>query len=214
MDSPFSYLVEHWKIIIEAIAAAFGVACVYLNSRENIWGWPTAIVSVGLYVIIFFDSFLYSDFILNAIYVVLNAYGWYNWLYGGAEKDSLPITHIKVNEALMMTAMGIVGLLLLGYTFQSLTDASVPYWDAFTTSFSLVAMYLMAKKKLENWIYWIIVDPVAIGIYLYKELYITAALFAVYLGLAIYGYFHWRNLMHNQDKDLESKIEQIKGAIG
>ena len=214
LDSTFTYLVEHWKIITEAIAATFGVACVYLNSRENIWGWPTAIISVGLYVIIFFDSFLYSDFVLNAIYVVLNAYGWYNWLYGGEERDSLPITHMRMKEVWFMTTIGIAGLIFLGFTFQNLTDAAVPYWDAYTTSFSLIAMYLMAKKKLENWIYWIAVNPVAMGIYLYKELYITTTLFGVYLGLAIYGYFNWRNLMSKQDIEFENQAEQIKGSAG
>ena len=180
---------------IELLAVVFGLIAVYFNTREIVWAWPTGIIGVVLSGILFYQVRLYSDLILHVLYVGLGFYGWYEWLYGGKNRSTLRVTTLSPNQLLSLIALGGVGTLAVGYLFDRYTDADLAYWDAFTTSFSLVGQYMLAKKKLENWILWIVVDVVASGIYVYKELYLLALLYFLYLGLAPYGYHRWRKSM-------------------
>ncbi|MEM6647457.1 MAG: nicotinamide riboside transporter PnuC [Bacteroidota bacterium] len=178
--------------VLEFTAVVFGFLSVWLNTRQNIWVWPTGLVSVALYVLIFFDARLYADMGLQGVYIVLSLYGWWAWLYGGPEGDALPITRLTPKHGAILGAIGIAAMIGIGLSLDRLTDADIPYWDAFTTAFSLVAQWLMAKKILEHWLVWIVVDAVAIGVYIYKDLYLTAGLFAAFLVLAAIGYVAWR----------------------
>ena len=180
---------------IELLAVVFGLVAVIFNTREIVWGWPTGIVGVVLSGILFYQVRLYSDLILHVLYVVLGFYGWYEWVYGGKDKSVLPVSTLLPHQWLPLVALGGAGMVAIGYWFDRYTDADLAYWDAFTTSFSLAGQYLLAKKKLENWLLWIVVDAVASGIYLYKELYLLALLYFLYLGLAAYGYHRWRKSM-------------------
>ena len=194
LDAVIQYLSEPVHIV-EAISFITGLICVYLNTQENILGWPVGIVSVGLAVYVYWESFLYSDFILHIIYVILGFYGWYQWAYGGAKQTQLPITNLKTWPGWVLAVIiGTAGLFFMGWFFDTYTNADFAYWDAYTTSFSLVAQVLLARKKLENWLIWIAVDIVAVGIYYAKGLYFFTALFAGYLILAVYGYYQWRKL--------------------
>ena len=177
---------------IELFAVLFGLVAVYFNTREIVWGWPTGIVGVILSGMLFYEVRLYSDLILHGLYVILGFYGWYEWLYGGRNNATLQVTTLSSDTLLLLISLGGVGTAIIGYLFDRYTDADLAYWDAFTTSFSLVGQYMLAKKKLENWILWIVVDAVASGIYLYKGLYLLALLYFLYLGLAAYGYRNWR----------------------
>ncbi len=181
--------------IIEFFAFIFGIVAVYFNTREIVWGWPVGIVGVVLSGIVFFDALLYSDLALHVVYVVLGFYGWYEWLYGGRNQSVLKVSTLSYPVLALLIAAGTVGVVLIGYFFDKYTNADLPYWDAFTTSFSLVGQYMLAKKKIENWILWLVVDFVATGIYIYKELYWLALLYFLYLGLATYGYLNWRKSM-------------------
>ena len=194
-----------WMTILEWTGVIFGFICVYLNAIENIWGWPTGLVSVGIYIFIFLDAKLYADFALQIFFLISGIYGWYYWLYGGKEKDDLPITSSSIKDWGLYVIIGIAGLLLIGYLFDTFTDASLAYWDAYTTSFSLVAQVLMARKKIENWLIWIGVDIIAIGIYYYKDLTPTAILYTGYLVLATIGYLNWRKKMKAQSEVLVSE---------
>ena len=177
--------------IIEAIATVFGILCGGLMVRRIIWCWPAGIIQVALYVYIFYEAQLYSDMILHVIYIFLNAYGWYHWLHGGEAQKALTVTMLGQKFwGWVLLAVG--GTALWGFTMGKLTDASVPYADAFTTVVSLVAQWLMVRKKVESWILWIVVDIAAIAIYWYKGLYITTGLYAVFLVLAVLGYADWR----------------------
>jgi nicotinamide mononucleotide transporter len=177
--------------LIEAVATFFGLLCVWFTIKENIWCWPAGIVQVSLYIFVFYDSKLYSDMVLHIIYVFLNAYGWYHWLYKKNEKAELSVS--DVGKQLTVWIIGcIIGTAVLGYLMTTYTDASFPYSDAFITIASLIAQWLLAKKKLESWYFWIIVDVVAVGVYGLKELYLTTGLYAVFLVLAVFGYFEWR----------------------
>ena len=176
----------------EIIAAIFGVVSVFLSVRQNIWSWPTAIVNVAMYIVVFYRSKLYSDTGLQVVYVVLNFYGWYQWLYGGKNRTELPVARTGAKLGAILVAIGGVSTILLGTFVSHNTDAALPYMDALTTSTSLVAQWMMTRKLLENWIVWVSVDVVYIGMYIYKDLKVTAALYAVFLILSVMGYFDWK----------------------
>lgn len=180
---------------IEAIAVVFGLICVWLTIRQNIWCWPTGLVQVALYIIIFYRVKLYSDLILHVIYVVMQIYGWHHWLHGGKDRGTLPVSTLPFRAKLTWPCVAVVGTVVWGYLMATFTDASVPYGDAFTTVASLIAQWLMARKRLESWFFWISVDVVAIGIYWYKSLILTSGLYAVFLVLATMGLFSWRKSM-------------------
>lgn len=176
---------------IEVVAVVFGLLCVWLCVKENIWCWPTGLVQVSLYVIIFYQAKLYSDTILNVIYVGVQFYGWYHWLHGGRDRGELAVSRLSAPALNGWIVVTVVGTALWGYGMASLTDAAVPYWDAFTTVASLVAQWLMARKRVENWAFWIAVDVVAVGVYLYKGLHLTAGLYFVFLIMCIEGWRAW-----------------------
>lgn len=178
--------------LIELIATIFGLLCVGLTIRQSIWCWPAGLVQVALYVCVFYEAKLYSDVLLHLVYVVLGIYGWYHWLRGGPREDGLPVTRLAAMPFagwLLVAAMGAAGL---GYLMSRWTDASLPYWDAAIAAMSLVAQYLLARKVLQNWLLWIAVDVVAIGVYGAKGLYITTGLYAVFLVMATMGWFAWK----------------------
>lgn len=185
---------------IEIVAAVFGVISVFLSVRQNIWSWPTAIVNVGLYIIVFYESKLYADTGLQVVYVVLNAYGWYHWLYGGKNRTELPVTRTSPRLGAFLVALGLTGTAVIGTLLARKTDAALPYVDALTTSTSLVAQWMMTRKLLENWILWVSVDVIYIGMYIYKSLYVTAVLYLIFLILSAIGYLEWkRSLMKRTD---------------
>lgn len=176
---------------VEPVAAFFGLLAVILVVRQNVWCWPTGLVQVSLYVFVFFQVKLYSDFILHLIYVAVQLYGWYHWLHGGADHGKLRVSRLEQSALLGWIVVAAAGTLGWGYLMSATTDAAIPYGDAFTTAASLVAMWLQARKRIETWYFWIAVDIVAIGIYYVKALYWTAGLYAVFLGLCVAGLIAW-----------------------
>lgn len=175
---------------IEISGAVFGFLAVYFTIKQNILCWYFGLVQVTLYCFVFYTSKLYSDMILHIIYIFLQFFGWYSWKYCGTNHSKLRVK--SINNTTLWIVVTVLGTLILGYMMQLNTDASFPYADAFTTVASLVAQYLMIKKVLGSWLFWIVVDIVAIGIYAYKGLYFTTILYAVFLVMAIIGYFEWK----------------------
>ncbi len=176
----------------EIVAAIFGVISVFLSVRQNIWSWPTAIVNVGMYIFVFYRSKLYADTGLQVVYVILNFYGWYQWLYGGKNRTELPVSRTGARLGVYLVVIGALSAAIIGTFLARNTDAALPYVDALTTSTSLVAQWMMTRKLLENWIVWVSVDVVYIGMYIYKDLYVTSALYAVFLILSVMGYLEWK----------------------
>ncbi|MDF9794764.1 nicotinamide mononucleotide transporter [Catalinimonas alkaloidigena] len=185
---------------IELLALFFGVLSVWFNTRELVWGWPMGIVGTVLSGILFLEARLYSDLILHIFYVILGFYGWYEWLYGGRNKQELKVGTLGKSRLLFLMILGGLAWAGFGYFFDNYTDADLAYWDAFTTSFSFVGTYMLARKRIENWILWIIVDAVAAGIYMYKELFLLSLLYFLYLGLATYGFINWRKSLLEEKK--------------
>ena len=177
---------------IEWVAAIAGAISVYLSARENIWSWPTAIVNVGLYILIFQRSGLYSDMGLQVVYLVLSIYGWYEWLHGGTNRTKLEVSRASNRLWAISAVAGVVGWLVIWSVTRHLQGVSIPSIDAGLTATSLIAQWMMTRKILENWVLWIIADIVYVPMYIYKHLYVTSALYLVFLALAIMGYVEWK----------------------
>ena len=192
---------------LEHVAVACGLANIYLTVRQNIWCWPVGVVMVSLYIYIFFNAKLYSDAGLNVFFLVMQFYGWYHWTRGPVEHSrSLSEVERLRPRGWILTIIGtIAGAATLGTAMHRLTDASLPYVDAFTTMLSVIAQVLLTRKILENWTLWIIADVVYIGMYSYKSLYWTAALYVVFLVLCVQGYREWSaTARHHHRRPAES----------
>ena len=180
---------------LELFGAILGALSVYLSVRQNIWSWPTAIINVTVYAVVFYHAKLYADAGLQVIYAVLSIYGWYEWLHGGEHRTALRVTRTSPPLGALLTGIALVGSAALGTLLSRTTDAALPFMDSFLSSTSLVAQWMMTRKKLENWLVWIGVDVLYVGVFIYRHLYITAALYAVFLALAVRGYIDWRRSM-------------------
>lgn len=192
-----TWLAAHGSSCLEAVAVLFGIVSVFLSVRENIWSWPTAIVNVSLYFALFYQSGLYSDMGLQAVYLGLSVYGWYEWLYGGKGRTALTVSRTPRRLGMALSAIAIVLWATLGRLTSRLPGVALPYLDAGTTTTSLMAQWMMTRKLLENWVLWVIVDVVYIGMFIFKGLYLTAFNYAVYLVLATMGFFAWRKSLKN-----------------
>lgn len=190
----------------EAVGVAFGIAAVYLTVRENVWCWPLGLVNVGLFVLVFAQARLYADMGLQVVYIGLCLYGWYEWLHGGTNRGALAVSRAPRKTIGLLALFGTAGAGLLGLALARHTDASLPFWDSSTTSFSLVAQLMQTRKWLENWIVWIVVDVVYVGIYVYKSLYLTAGLYAVFLVLAVLGLRQWEQSLRTGPRDAPAPI--------
>ena len=177
---------------LEPVAVATGILSVWLSVKQKVSSWPTALVNVALYFVVFREARLYADMGLQVIYFALSLYGWYEWLYGGANRTELKVSRADVPMALRLTAIAVVGVAVLGTLFARYTDAALPYVDSATATVSLVAQWMMTRKVLENWAVWIAVDIVYVGMFIYKHLYPTAGLYAGFLVLAVMGHMQWR----------------------
>jgi nicotinamide mononucleotide transporter len=173
--------------LIEVIGVITGLLCVWLAAINNIWNWPIAIISVGIY----FFAHLYADMGLQVYFMVMNIYGWYYWAKKPADEAKIPIVLIGRKELIWSILAIIVFTVILG-TGLKYTTASYPYLDSFCTACSLVAQIWLARKILENWLIWLFVDIVYVGVYILKELDLTALMYAIYVGLALYGYLDWK----------------------
>ncbi len=179
-------------VAVEAAAVFCGLLCVYWTIRQDIRCWPAGLVQVLLFIVIFYRVRLYSDVLLHLIYVGLQVYGWYHWRHGAAGVAPLRVTRLSGIGRVGWGLVAVGGALCWGFFMARATDAAVPYADAFTTVASLVAQWLMARKILESWGFWLAVDVVSVGIYLYKGLMLTAGLYAVFFGMATAGWIAWR----------------------
>ena len=191
---------------LEWVAVLTGFACVWLAARESLWNFPVAIFSCALYIVVYYGAGLYSDSLLQVMFIVLSLYGWYEWLYGGRSKTELPVSRTRRWEWVACAVFIVAFTTGFGYYLEHHTDAALPHWDSFTTAGSLAAQFLLMRKRLENWWLWILVDLLYVPILWYKELYPTSGLYALYLGLAVYGYLEWRRSMQKQQMAMTAEL--------
>lgn len=177
--------------LFEVFGTIFGIAGVWLTIKKNIWCFPAGLVNVGLYGILFYREKLYADAILQIFYVLLLTYGWMQWKRSTIQNDFL-ITAINGKIGISLVVICLLSTLILGTVLMKATDASLPYLDSLLTSMSLIAQWMVAKKKIENWIVWIVADVIYVGMYVFKSLHLTAALYFVFILLAIKGYNEWK----------------------
>ncbi|RXJ80793.1 nicotinamide mononucleotide transporter [Arcobacter sp. F2176] len=168
------------------------IAYIFLAIRQSLWCWPAAFLSTLIYTILFFDVSLLMDSFLNVYYLIMAVYGWYSWKYGGKEEQELEVVTYGVTQNIKIIILLCAVSLILGYIMTNYTTASFAYMDSFTTVFAIFATFLLAKKVLENWIYWIVIDAVSIYIYIQKSLNLTALLFIIYTILAFIAYKNWK----------------------
>lgn len=183
---------------LEVISVAFGLAYVLLAARENILCWPAALLGTGTAIFLFWDVALLMESALNVYYLLMAIYGWWFW-QRGAEQQTREIVSWTARQHIL--AVGLIFTLMLssGFLLSRLTQAALPYVDSFTTWAAVVTTWMVARKVLENWLYWVIIDAVSVWLFLQRELYLYAILFALYTIIAVYGYLKWRaSFTHNQ----------------
>jgi len=176
---------------LEGIAVFFGVASVFYSMKENIWVFPTGIISTLIYVWICLQVGLYADMGINAYYFSMSIYGWYVWSRPSEGGTTLPVTWLDKKGVVESLSLFFGSYAILAFTLIQFTDSEVPYIDSFTTASAFVGMYLMAKKKVENWIAWIITDLVSVPLYFYKGLILTSFQFLFFTVLAVLGLLAW-----------------------
>jgi nicotinamide mononucleotide transporter len=176
---------------VESAAVAITLACVWLTGEQSVWCWPAGIAGSLLYIYVFERSRLYSDVLLQGYFVLTSVYGWYTWTHGALPDGALAVGRLTVFAAGSWAAVGAAGTAVLGGLMRRYTRAALPFRDAAITVGSLIAQYLLTGKVLENWVIWIAVDALAVGVYAARRLYMTAALYAVLLLLALRGLLEW-----------------------
>lgn len=189
-----NWLIDNW---LEVLGAITGLIYLYFSINQLIWLWPLGLVTSFLYIFVFFEARFYADMSLQVYYVFISIYGWVNWLKSPKENNDqngggLLVRSIGRNYYIILILITFILTFAIGIFLSRFTDSPLPYWDAFTTSGSIVATWMLARKILENWIFWIVIDFVAMGTYVYKELYPTVILFLVYTILAFIGYSQWK----------------------
>lgn len=187
---------------LEIAGTVIGLIYLWLEYRASVWLWAANIVMPAIYIFIYAESGFYADMGINIYYLVASLYGWAGWLRRGDNGKELPITHTPQRKIIPLTLLGIASMAAILFILLRYTDSTVPYGDSFTTAASIVALYMLARKYVEQWLVWIVIDAVCCWLYVSKGLYPTAALYGLYTLLAIFGYRKWLKLMdENNHKD-------------
>tara|TARA_B110000211_G_scaffold55690_1_gene61985 strand:+ start:1547 stop:2143 length:597 start_codon:yes stop_codon:yes gene_type:complete len=191
----FANLYFYRSIIIESIAVLFSILYVVLAVKENIWCWGAALISVSLYIYICFSAQLYPETGLQVFYFIMAIIGYYMWNKENKEeiKEWSEIKH------LLIILLGAILTFFMGFYFSTYTNSQMPIIDSFTTVFSIIATYMVIKKVLGNWLYWIVIDAVSVYLYFNRDLHLTSLLFIAYTIIAIFGYFSWMKKMKTND---------------
>lgn len=191
----FANLYFYRSIIIESIAVLFSILYAILAVKENIWCWGAALISVSLYIYICFSAQLYPETGLQVFYFIMAIIGYYMWNKENKEeiKEWSEIKH------LLIILLGAILTFFMGFYFSTYTNSHMPIIDSFTTVFSIIATYMVIKKVLGNWLYWIVIDAVSVYLYFNRDLHLTSLLFIAYTIIAIFGYFSWMKKMKTND---------------
>lgn len=185
---------------LEGVAVFFGIASVIYSIKKNILVFPTGMVSTLIYVYLCFQYRLYADMGINAYYFGMSVYGWYLWSRPPGEREELPVTWLSKKGIFQSIGLFFMSYIALYIVLENFTDSDVPYWDSFTTASAFVGMWLMAKKKVENWIAWIITDIVSVPLYFYKGLTLTSFQFLFFTVLATIGLIEWIKTAKKEEK--------------
>lgn len=177
---------------VEIFGSLTGFLYLGFSIRQHYLTWPAGLLNALFYIAVFFTSKIYADMALQFYYVAISIYGWWRWHQGNSEGHTLKVT--KTSDSLRMKLLLVTAVLfaVIAFILYNYTDSPVPFWDALVTALSIVATWMLAQKKIEHWLIWVLADAISIGLFIAQELYPTTLLFLVYTILAVYGYFEWR----------------------
>ena len=181
------------KLILQIVGVALGLLYLWLEYRANTWLWVVGMLMPCVHCVLYFKSGLYADCAMQGYYILAGLYGLIAWLAGAKHKEK-PLKIARTPLRLTLPLVVIYGALhaAIYFVLVRFTDSSVPFWDAMTTALSMVAMWLLSRKYLEQWLVWLVVDAITVGLYLYKGIPLTACLYGLYTALALAGYLRWK----------------------
>ena len=193
-----TFLYEHW---LEIVTTVLGLAYILLEYKASVWMWLVGFLMQALGIVLYYQKGLYADCGMEFYYLAVTIYGYWKWIHGtssnAAESGELKIRHFPSRLVLPWTLL-ILGVWGIMYWFlNTFTDSTVPMLDSFTTALSIVGIWALAHKYLEQWFIWIVVDMFTCGLYFYKDIPFKASLYALYVVIAIFGYFKWQKMMRN-----------------
>ncbi len=189
----YNYFLEHW---VEITGTILSLIYLYLSIKQEIGLWIFGFLCSALYVVVFWQSKFYADMSLQFYYLGVSVYGWINWKTGAhTNNNEIKIEKTKFKPAVLLFISAVIIYFIYYFVLQNFTDSPLPKADSFTTALSIVATWMLARKLIENWLLWVIIDGVSAGLYLYKQLYPTSILFFIYTVMALVGYLQWRKAM-------------------
>jgi nicotinamide mononucleotide transporter len=186
---------------LEILGTVVGLLYLWLEYKASIHLWIVGIIMPAIYIFVYYEAGLYADFGINIYYLVVAVYGYIGWKYGfGKKKEAaeLPISRVPLKVDMPLIIVFAVLWWLIYYVLANFTNSNVPVWDSFTNALSIVAMWMLARKYVEQWLLWIVVDAVSCGLYVYKDLYFTSGLYGLYAIIAIFGYRSWLKRMKQE----------------
>lgn len=191
---------------LEIIGTIVGLVYLWFEYKADALLWIAGIIMPAIYIFVYYDAGLYADFGINIYYLLVAVYGYCAWKFprrkigsgGDSEKEErkeLPVTFMPLNKYIVYLLAFVVSYIVIDYILIEFTDSNVPHLDAFTTALSIVGLWMLARKYVEQWLAWILVDIVSSGLYIYKDLYFTAGLYALYTIIAIFGFYKWKRMV-------------------
>ena len=186
------FLSNHW---LDITTTVLGLAYILLEYKANVWMWVVGFVMQSLGIILYYQKGLYADCGMEFYYLAMTFYGFIAWMHHKTKTKDLPIRHMPKRMAFIWICIGLGIWVLIYFMLSRFTNSTVPVADAFTTAFSVVGIWALARKYLEQWFVWIIVDVVTSALYFYKDIPFKASLYALYVIIAVLGYFKWKKMM-------------------
>ena len=186
------FLAAHW---LDITTTALGLAYILLEYKASVWMWVVGFAMQSLGIVLYYQKGLYADCGMEFYYLAMTVYGFIAWMRHSAKKENLPIRHIPRKMAMVWMGLMLVIWAIIYFILSRFTNSNVPVADAFTTALSIVGIWALARKYLEQWFVWIVVDVVTSALYFYKDIPFKASLYALYVVIAVFGYFKWKRMM-------------------
>ena len=186
------FLTAHW---LDIVTTALGLAYILLEYKANVWMWAVGFAMQALCIVLYYQKGLYADCGMEFYYLAMTVYGYWKWIHGTPTKEALPIRHFP--KRLVFPWLAIIAAIwgIIYWLLVTFTNSNVPLADSFTTALSIVGIWALAHKYLEQWFIWIAVDVVTCGLYFYKDIPFKASLYGLYVVIAVFGYIKWRRMM-------------------
>ena len=191
------FFMAHW---LDIVTTVLGLAYILLEYRASLWMWVVGFAMQALGIVLYYQKGLYADCGMEFYYLSMTIYGYWKWVRGNSSKNSLPISHIPLRLLVRWSAIMAAVWALIYWLLVTYTNSNVPLADSFTTALSLIGIWALAHKYLEQWFIWIAVDVVTSVLYFYKDIPFKASLYALYVIIAIFGYMKWRRMMTSDAK--------------